>query len=299
MFWKSISATLPPHVGSGFFMNSWYDLRRNSRIHAGSPFISEIWATTSASSPLRDLKTGLMSSWKPNFSLYPSRMSSVCGCVMAMAPSSRASSRGLNVPDPVVTLGLELVRQLGASRLDDAAVDQHVDELRLDVVQDPLVVRDQEHPEIGAGERVHALRNDPERVDVEPRVGLVEDRDLRLQDRHLQDLGALLLAARESVVDVAPRERVVHLEDRHLLLHERAEFLRRERLLLAPLLPARGQGHAQEVGDAHAGDRRRILEREEEALPAPLVRGQLEKVLSVQEDLPLGHLVLRVAHECV
>src|SRR5882762_2000754 len=121
-----------------------------------------------------------MSSWKPNFSLYPSRISSACGCVMTVAPSSRALSRGLNVPDPVVALSLELVRQLGASRLDDAAVDQHMHELRLDVVQDPLVVRDQEHPEIGAGERVHAFRNDPKRVDVEPRVGLVEDRDLGL-----------------------------------------------------------------------------------------------------------------------
>src|SRR2546427_1621929 len=165
MFWKSISATFPPQRGSGFRWNSWSDLRRNSRIQAGSPFISEIWATTSLSRPLRDLKIGLMSSWKPNFSLYPSRMSSVCCCVMTVAPSSRAPSRGLDVPDPVVALGFELVRQLRASRLDDPAVDQHVDELRLDVVQDPLVVRDQENPEIGAGERVHAFRHDPERVD--------------------------------------------------------------------------------------------------------------------------------------
>src|SRR6185295_5732790 len=295
MFWKSISATLPPHIGSAFRSNSLYALRRKSRIQAGSPFISEIWATTSASSPLRDLKIGLMSSWKPNFSLYPSRISSVCCCVMAIAPSSRASSRGLDVSDPVIALGLKLVRQFGASRFDDAAVDQHVDELRLDVVQDPLVVRDQEHPEIGAGERVHAFRNDPERVDVEPRVGLIENRDLGLQDRHLEDLGALLLAAREPVVDVAPGEGVVHLENRHLLLHERPEFLRRKRLLLTHLLPAGGQGHPEEVGDAHARDRGRILEREEEALPAPLVGRQLQKILAVQQDLPLGHFVLGVA----
>ena len=45
-----------------------------------------------------------------------------------------------------------------------------------------------------------------------PGVGLVEHRDLRLEHRHLQDLGALLLAAGEAVVEVARGERAVDVE---------------------------------------------------------------------------------------
>ena len=40
-----------------------------------------------------------------------------------------------------------------------------------------------------------------QRVDVEAGIGLVEHRELRLQQRHLQDLVALLLAAGEADID--------------------------------------------------------------------------------------------------
>ena len=73
----------------------------------------------------------------------------------------------------------------------------------------------------GLSMRVDALGHDPQGVDVEARVGLVEDRELRLQHRHLEHLEALLLAAREAVVHVPGREAVLHLEERHLLAHPR------------------------------------------------------------------------------
>ena len=57
---------------------------------------------------------------------------------------------------------------------------------------------------------VDALGHDPQRVDVEAGVGLVEDRDLRLEQLELQDLVPLLLAAGEALVDVAVGERRVH-----------------------------------------------------------------------------------------
>ena len=40
-----------------------------------------------------------------------------------------------------------------------------------------------------------------QRVDVEAGIGLVEHRERRLQQRHLQDLVALLLAAGEADID--------------------------------------------------------------------------------------------------
>jgi hypothetical protein len=70
-----------------------------------------------------------------------------------------------------------------------------VHEIGLDVVEDPLVMRDHDRAHFGADESLDALGNDLERVDVQPGVGLVEHGDPRLQHRHLQDLDPLLLAA--------------------------------------------------------------------------------------------------------
>jgi hypothetical protein len=72
------------------------------------------------------------------------------------------------------------------------------------------------------------LRDDPQRVDVEAGVGLVEDRDVRLEDRHLHDLVALLLAAAEALVEVAVDERAVHAEPLHPL-HRREAQLEHDR----------------------------------------------------------------------
>ena len=133
--------------------------------------------------------------------------------------------------DRTVALLLELECQLAATALDDAALGEDVDDVRLDVVQQPLVVGDQQHAEVRVEHRVDALGDDPQRVDVETRVGLVEDRHLGLDDRHLEHLEPLLLAAREALVDVACREALVHPEERHLLAHLRAEVAHRDAAL--------------------------------------------------------------------
>src|SRR5262249_32950342 len=52
----------------GFDSKISSELRRKSRIHCGSPFISEICATMSRSSPLREMNAYLsVGSWKPNW----------------------------------------------------------------------------------------------------------------------------------------------------------------------------------------------------------------------------------------
>ena len=126
--------------------------------------------------------------------------------------------------DGCVALVLEAQGEVLAARGDDAAVRQDVDVVGRDVVEQALVVRDEEHPEVGAELGVDALGDDAQGIDVEARVGLVEDGELGLQDGHLEHLEALLLAAREALVDVAAGERVVQPEERHLLAHERAEL---------------------------------------------------------------------------
>src|SRR5205085_9615164 len=99
-----------------------------------------------------------------------------------------------------VALGLELLRELGSTLLDDTPADEDVHAVGGDVVEDALVVRDDERAHLRADELLYAAGDDAERVDVEAAVRLVEHRNARLQHRHLQDLDALLLAAREPVV---------------------------------------------------------------------------------------------------
>ena len=96
-----------------------------------------------------------------------------------------------------------------------------------------------------------------------PESGLVEDRERGLEERHLQDLVALLLAAGEAFVDAAVEEIGIHFEQLHLLAHEVVELERIE-LVLAALHLHGVVGEAQErlVGDARYLDR--ILEPEEQ-----------------------------------
>ena len=117
--------------------------------------------------------------------------------------------------EALVTVLLEFVGQLRPAGLDDAAADEDVHELRLDVAQDAGVVRDQQDAAVLALRvAVDALGDDAQRVDVQAGVGLVEDGDLRLEQAQLQDLVALLLAAGEALVDAALGERRVDVERR-------------------------------------------------------------------------------------
>ena len=132
----------------------------------------------------------------------------------------RTDSRHVRPPsrlgEALVAVGFELVGQFGAAGLDDATAEEHVHELRLDVAQDAGVVRDQQDAAVlGFGVAVDALADHAQRVDVQAGVGLVEDRDLRLEQTELQDLVALLLAAGEAFVDTALGERRVDVEVAH------------------------------------------------------------------------------------
>ena len=59
---------------------------------------------------------------------------------------------------------------------------------------------------LGVAQAIDAVGDDLERIDVEAGVGFIEQRELRLEHQHLQDLVALLLAAGEALVDAARQE---------------------------------------------------------------------------------------------
>src|SRR5208283_1126367 len=111
---------------------------------------------------------------------------------------------GLRVPlaHPVVALLLELLDQLRTAVLDNLATEEDVHELGLDVGQNSLVVSDdQDAGRVPGRNPIDPLGNDPYGVDVQAAVGLVEYREGRAQHGELEDLGALLLASGETLVE--------------------------------------------------------------------------------------------------
>src|SRR6266446_5586099 len=118
----------------------------------------------------------------------------------------------------------EIERELLAPGLHDPALGEDVHHVGHDVIEKALVVGDDDHGALGRAEAVDAVGDGPQRIDVEPRIGLIEHREPRLDHRHLQDLVALLLAAREPDVDGAAQHVLVDAEcggDLTHLAHER------------------------------------------------------------------------------
>src|SRR3954470_51577 len=193
-------------------------------------------------------------------SLRTSSRSGSSPCSSTMSGPGRCSGEAL------VALGLEALGELRPALLGDPPVDEDVDEVGLDVAQDPRVVGDQQDTLVAVlGEPVHALRDDAQGVDVQPGVGLVEDRRGRVEQLQLHDLVALLLSAGEALVDVSLSERGVHLHAFHGgvdVLDPGAE--------LGGLAGDRRLGAAEEVRHRDAGHLDRVLHREEETSPGPL-----------------------------
>ena len=165
-----------------------------------------------------------------------------------------------------------------------------------DVVQQALIVGDDDERAVLPPERVDACRHRLQRVDVEPGVRLVQHREPGLEHRHLENLVPLLLAAREALVDRAPQQGLVDVDQAGALAQQLQEVHRVE-FRLAPRLAVRVDRRLQEVAVADAGDLDRILEGQEEAGVGPLFRRHLLQVLAVELQRARSDLVVLLARE--
>ena len=66
MLSKSIPDRSPPHVGMGFFVNSFRPLSRRASIHSGSSFFAEMSRTTSSLMPRLASAPATSESAQPN-----------------------------------------------------------------------------------------------------------------------------------------------------------------------------------------------------------------------------------------
>jgi len=157
-------------------------------------------------------------------------------------------------------------------------------------------VGDHQEGPLGRAHPVHALGDDPEGVDVEPGIGLVEHREGGLEDGHLEDLVPLLLAAREALVHRPLDEVLVEVEQFHPVAHQ-AQEVHRVEFGLAAVLPDLVDRRLQEVGVVHPGDLDRILEGEEDALAGAFLGLQLRDVLAPVTDDALRDRVALAARD--
>src|SRR5687767_10440661 len=94
-----------------------------------------------------------------------------------MFPSSRRDRLRM-FDDPIVAARFELERQFLSAGPHDAAVHQHVNKVRDDVIQQTLVMCDEQLRPIGSLEAGNTMGNNLERVDIEAGIGFVEDGQL-------------------------------------------------------------------------------------------------------------------------
>ena len=155
---------------------------------------------------------------------------------------------------------------------------------------------DQQHAVALAGaEPVDPLGHHLQRVDVQAGVGLVQDRDLRVEQLELQDLVPLLLPAGEALVQVPLRRTPGRWTASSIASRSSLRNVAQLRRLAAD----RGDRGAQEVGHRHPGHLDRVLHGQEQPGAGPRVHAHGQHVLAVQGDRALGDLVLGVAGDRV
>src|SRR5438552_1786301 len=115
-----------------------------------------------------------------------------CNHVLLVLSGGNLAGFAFDLP---VTLFFKFQRQLRPARTHNAPVYQDVNEVRDYVVQETLIVGNDDNRTLRTSHCVDAVGHDSERVNVEPRIGFVEDRQFRFQHGHLQNLVTLLLPA--------------------------------------------------------------------------------------------------------
>src|SRR5215208_3320799 len=192
---------------------------------------------------------------------------------------------------PVVTLSLETFGQISATFLGNPAGHEDMDEVRLDIAQNPGVVRDQQDATITLSrEAVYTVGHDSQSVDVQAGVGLVQDRESWVQQFQLNDLVSLLLTARKTLVDAPSGEIGVHLHPIHgrTDLFDPGAQLRR-------LTVQSSLGCTKEVRHRDAGYFDRVLHRQEQARASTRVHGECQQVGPIEGHRARGDSVLRMA----
>src|SRR5215471_6329714 len=86
---------------------------------------------------------------------------------------------------PSVAFLLQFHRQILAARAHDASAEKHVNVIRYDIVQQPLIMSYDDDRSIRTAHCVDTVGHNSQRIDIEARVALVENRQSRLKQFQL------------------------------------------------------------------------------------------------------------------
>ena len=153
-----------------------------------------------------------------------------------------------------------------------------------DVVEQPLVVRHHNGRFVRAVQGVDPVGNHAQCVDVEAGVGLVENGEPGFQDRQLQNFMAFFFSAGKALVDRAIEKFFVHL-DQFEFVPNQGEKVKRIDLVFCSGFANGVEGCPQKVRAVHAGDFHWILKREKHALRRAFIRGHVEQVFALIDDV--------------
>src|ERR1700749_2915053 len=81
---------------------------------------------------------------------------------------------GSSLACPIVASFLELESEFFSPAPHDSPSHHHMDVIGNDVVQKPLIVRDQQYPKVWSAQRIDSMRDGLQRVDVKAAIGLIE-----------------------------------------------------------------------------------------------------------------------------
>ena len=170
--------------------------------------------------------------------------------------------------------------------------------IRLQIVQQTLVVRDDHGRGLRRAQLVEALGHNTQRIHIKARICLVEDGKGRLQHGHLEDFVALLFTAAETLVHRTVGQFAVQLDDGTLLAHQLQELACRKGRQMA-VLALLVDGSTHKVHHRYTGNLDRRLEGKEDTLVGTVFGRKGQQVLSVESNGATCHFVSRMAYKNV
>ena len=162
--------------------------------------------------------------------------------------------------------------------------------IRLDVIQQTLIVRDYDSGILRSPQLVHAMRHDTQGIDIQTTIRLIQDRQFRLQHRHLEDLVPFFLSTATA------GQFIIQLDDRTFLTHQFQEVRSRNRFQTV-IFTVLVQRRTHKVHHTNSRDLDRILEAQENTLTATILGRKIQQILTVEDNLSFRYLKSGITYQ--
>ncbi len=153
-----------------------------------------------------------------------------------------------------------------------------------------------EHTSPLTAQRIHAVRHNPQRVNIKAAISFIHDDKARLEHHHLENLHTLFLAARKTNVKRTFQHFRLHFKRRRCGFRF-LEKVHRTHLFFAAHFALRVHRGAKERHCRHARNFKRVLERQKQAFGRALFGVHIKQVFSAQRDIAARDLIAITARQ--